>query len=233
MKTPLGVALAITLVLALVALVHPSAWADWHVSSVTYTDGYDAEVDEAVLWPGTQIVAGHRERRGGEGWYYARAEAYGIGLTRHVSVTTDPTPGQGQGVGYSNLHARLNLAGSAPPPRPSVWLQKSYLNGSHCIDFCEVETVAGTCSMAGVSKTGLMGHNPPTQGHWFSKTWDSEEPHDVHEHYEESYALEEPDWVSRTTLNEYLAAWVYSRAIARACGTEGIVRCKVNTCGTP
>jgi len=227
MKIPLGVAVAMGLVLSLVAPVHTSAWAAWHVSSVEYTYGWDAGADQDVF-DGLARV-GHIWRSGGQGWYYACAEAYGTGEHHTSYVSTDPHDAQGRPLlGHSNLNARLVLGGAPPPQRPPTWRQKSYLNGHHCIHFLEVEGPAGLCSASRLSMTGLMGYNPPTQGHTFQKGW--EPPDGVQRWYGDDAYLEDPNWVWRTTDNQYRAAWVYAGGSATVYGQGGIVRCEVKTC---
>lgn len=231
MRAPLGAALRIALVAALVALVRPPACADWHVSNVTYTYGWDANVNQDVFRPGTDIPMGHIWRTGVAGNYYACAQAYGIAGEYTSEVWTDPHDEPGRdGPGHSNLNARIYLEGSPPPPKPAGWPQKSYLEGYHCILFEEVQAPAGLCGASGHTKTGLMGYYPPTQGHGFSQTWTP--PDGIRRMYVDTSSLIDPNWVGRTTQNQYRAAWVFAAARAQVTGEGGIVRCSTKTCAT-
>jgi len=158
MRISLGSAVCVAFALTLAPVVQPAASASWYVSDVTYSYGWDAEVDQDVYYPGTAVVMGHIRRNAGNGYYYAMAEAYGIGAEHVAVVSTDPRDAQGRPLlGHSNLNARIWLSGAPPPPRPATWAQKSYLNGKHCITFDEVQTRAGLDWASGLSQSGLMG----------------------------------------------------------------------------
>jgi hypothetical protein len=222
---------AIAFAAAFVPVAGQPTCADWHVSDVTYGYAWDQPIDQILYRADGVTVIGHIWRDGGVGWYYAKAEAYGSGVYYDAVATTDPLDGQHRPLlGHSRLIARVWLEGSPPPPRPSTWLRKSYLDASHCIYCDEVDPVSGTRGMSGLSMTGLMGYSPPTQGHRFTEAWKL----GAHEQYSEQSSIIDPDWVSRTTTSQYQAAWVYSRATATAKGSpdQGIVRCQVKTCAS-